>query len=89
MMTAMLARENISANTKLYDLWQVNQDAEYHEAGDAPAEQTVGTAIRLVPTRVTATPELAPGRLIILRPCRDHTFFGTEPTRVGKLRKNC
>jgi hypothetical protein len=38
----------------------VNQDAEYHEAGDAPAEQTVGTAIRLVPTRVTATPELAP-----------------------------
>src|SRR6267143_3892478 len=60
MMTAMLCAENISANTKLYDLWQVNQDAEYHEAGDAPAEQTVGTAIRLVPTRVTATPELAP-----------------------------
>jgi protoporphyrinogen oxidase len=60
MMTAMLCAENIVANTKLYDLWQVNQDAEYHEAGDAPAEQTVGTAIRLVPTRVTATPELAP-----------------------------
>ena len=57
---AMLCAENIIANTKLYDLWQVNQDAEYHEAGDAPAEQTVGTAIRLVPTRVTATPELAP-----------------------------
>ena len=54
MMTAMLCAENIIANTKLYDLWQVNQDAEYHEAGDAPAEQTVGTAIRLVPTRVTS-----------------------------------
>src|SRR5205807_528289 len=40
MMTAMLCAENIIANTKLYDLWQVNQDAEYHEAGDAPAEET-------------------------------------------------
>ena len=60
MMTAMLCAENIIANTNLYDLWQVNQDAEYHEAGDAPSEETVGTAIRLVPTRVTGTPELAP-----------------------------
>ena len=60
MMTAMLCAENIIANTKLYDLWQVNQDAEYHESGDAPSEETVGTAIRLVPTRVTGTPELAP-----------------------------
>src|SRR4051812_29815367 len=60
MMTAMLCAENIIANTKLYDLWQVNQDAEYHEAGDAPAEETAGTSIRLVPTRVTGTPELAP-----------------------------
>ena len=56
MMTAMLCAENIIANTKLYDLWHVNQDAEYHEAGDAPAEETVGTAIRLVPTRVTGYP---------------------------------
>jgi protoporphyrinogen oxidase len=61
MMTAMLCVENILADTKLYDLWQVNQDAEYHEAGDAPAEETIGTALRLVPTRVvTASPELAP-----------------------------
>src|SRR4029077_20386037 len=60
MMTAMLCAENIIANTGLYDLWQVNQDAEYHESGDAPSEETEGTAIRLVPTRVTGTPELAP-----------------------------
>lgn len=60
MMTAMLCTENIMANTRLYDLWQVNGDAEYHEAGDAPSEQTGGSAIRLVPARVTATPELAP-----------------------------
>ena len=60
MMTAMLCVENILADTKLYDLWQVNQDAEYHEAGAAPAEEAHGTALRLVPARVVATPELAP-----------------------------
>jgi hypothetical protein len=59
-MTAMLCAENILADTKLYDLWQVNQDAEYHETGAVPAEEIGGTALRLVPTRVVATPELAP-----------------------------
>ncbi len=60
MMTAMLCVENILADTKLYDLWEVNSDAEYHEGGSAAAEETRGTAIRDVPTRVTAAPELAP-----------------------------
>src|ERR1700694_221209 len=62
MMTAMLCAENILADTKLYDLWQVNGDAEYHEAGTAAAEEdkTPGTALRLVPERVVTAPELAP-----------------------------
>ena len=60
MMTAMLCVENILADTKLYDLWQVNGDAEYHKAGTPAAEKTTGTALRLVPTRVVAAPELAP-----------------------------
>jgi hypothetical protein len=55
----MLCVENILADTKLYDLWQVNGDAEYHEGGEAAAVETAGAAIRLVPTRVTGTPELA------------------------------
>jgi len=59
MMTAMLCVENILADAKLYDLWQVNSDAEYHEAGPAAAEETNGSALRLVPARV-GTPELAP-----------------------------
>ena len=59
MMTAMLCVENILADTKLYDLWQVNGDAEYHEAGEAAVEETQGTALRQVPSRVPATPELA------------------------------
>ncbi len=60
MMTAMLCAENILADTKLYDLWAVNGDAEYHEGGEAAVEQTTGTALRLVPTRVASAPELAP-----------------------------
>ena len=60
MMTAMLCVENILADAKLYDLWQVNGDAEYHEAGPVPIEETIGTGLRLVPTRVVAAPELAP-----------------------------
>lgn len=35
MMTAMLTARNILAGRELYDVWQVNQDAEYIEAGAA------------------------------------------------------
>ena len=59
MMTAMLCVENILAEEKLYDLWQVNGDAEYHEASEGEAEPAHGTAIRLVPMRVAAAPGLA------------------------------
>ena len=31
MMTAMLTVENILAGKNIYDVWKVNQDAEYHE----------------------------------------------------------
>ncbi len=55
MMTAMLCVRNILAESKVYDLWQVNQDAEYHEAGAAGARQEVGaTGLRMVPTRISA-----------------------------------
>src|SRR5260370_22806680 len=59
MMTAMLCAENILADTKLYDLWEVNSDAEYHEAGEASAGETNGTALRQVPSRVPVRPEQA------------------------------
>jgi protoporphyrinogen oxidase len=35
MMTGMLAARNILAGEKKYDLWAVNEDCEYHEAGSA------------------------------------------------------
>jgi len=51
MMTAMLTVENIAAGKRLYDVWEVNQDAEYHErASDGEAAGVSG--VRLVPTRV-------------------------------------
>jgi protoporphyrinogen oxidase len=41
MMTAMLSVENIVAGRKLFDPWRVNQDAIYHEAGEAGAETSL------------------------------------------------
>jgi protoporphyrinogen oxidase len=49
MMTAMLAAKNILADREIYDLWQVNQDAEYHESGERAAEQ----GGRMIPKPVT------------------------------------
>jgi protoporphyrinogen oxidase len=51
MMTAMLCAQNILAGRPVYDLWAVNQDAEYHESGDRGA-QAGATGLRAVPTRV-------------------------------------
>jgi protoporphyrinogen oxidase len=52
MMTAMLAAKNIIAGQELYDLWDVNEDAEYHEGGLRGAEEGEKIAERLVPQKV-------------------------------------
>ena len=41
MMTAMLTVENILAGKRVYDTWCVNEDAEYHEAGDEGADAAI------------------------------------------------
>ncbi|WP_296678610.1 NAD(P)/FAD-dependent oxidoreductase [Novosphingobium sp.] len=46
MMTAMLTVENIKAGERVYDTWCVNEDAEYHEAGDEGAERVLPAAPR-------------------------------------------
>lgn len=53
MMTAMLTVQNILAGKRLYDVWQVNQDAEYHEAGSAGAQATVSDTPRQVQEQST------------------------------------
>lgn len=50
-MTAMLTTHNILSGKRVYDVWQVNQDAEYHESGERPGQGASG--IRQVPSRVT------------------------------------
>jgi protoporphyrinogen oxidase len=52
MMTAMLCAKNIALGQNVYDLWQVNQDAEYHEAGKAGEHQVAAGGLRLVPARI-------------------------------------
>ena len=49
MMTALLTAENILAGEKIWDVWQVNQDAEYHESGE---DRTLAMSERLVPRRL-------------------------------------
>lgn len=47
MMTAMLTVENIKAGQRIYDIWCVNEDAEYHEAGDEGAEKVIAASARV------------------------------------------
>ena len=50
MMTAMLTARNILAGERVYDIWQVNEDAEYHEAGASSAQAALASE-RLVPAK--------------------------------------
>ncbi|MEI6640721.1 MAG: NAD(P)/FAD-dependent oxidoreductase [Novosphingobium sp.] len=66
MMTAMLTVENILAGHRVYDIWCVNEDAEYHEAGNEGAQAAIPAravsedqaaalaSVRDVPTRIVA-----------------------------------
>jgi protoporphyrinogen oxidase len=51
MMTAMLTARNILAGERVYDVWDVNEDAEYHEAGASGIREALRSE-RLVPQRV-------------------------------------
>nr|WP_295890196.1 NAD(P)/FAD-dependent oxidoreductase [uncultured Devosia sp.] len=49
MMTGLLTARNIIAGTPLFDVWGVNEDAAYHEGGEAGVDKIEE---RLVPRRV-------------------------------------
>lgn len=53
MMTAMLTVRNIQAGERVYDVWNVNEDAEYHESG-TEGEKAALASERLVPGRLRA-----------------------------------
>ena len=50
MMTAMLTVQNILAGKRRFDVWQVNEDAEYSEAGYSGAQDALKSE-RLVPKK--------------------------------------
>jgi protoporphyrinogen oxidase len=65
MMTAMLTVRNILAGERLYDVWAVNEDAEYHESGNEGASSRIAmpldedqkaalASVRAVPRRLKA-----------------------------------
>jgi protoporphyrinogen oxidase len=51
MMTAMLTARNILAGQRIHDIWEVNEDAEYHEAGESGTKEALKSE-RLVPRKV-------------------------------------
>lgn len=53
MMTAMLTARNIIAGARLYDIWNVNEDAEYHEAGESGVQDAL-ESVRRVPEKVAS-----------------------------------
>ncbi|MGA1799725.1 NAD(P)/FAD-dependent oxidoreductase [Sphingomonas sp. 4RDLI-65] len=57
MMTAMLTVRNIQAGARVHDIWSVNEDAEYHEAGNEGEQTGIAAAlssVREVPERLKA-----------------------------------
>ncbi|EQD37452.1 Monooxygenase, FAD-binding domain protein [mine drainage metagenome] len=60
MMTALLTVKNILAGKRIFDVWQVNQDAEYHEEENSRHErcsglpQEEGVEERHVPAKVSS-----------------------------------
>jgi protoporphyrinogen oxidase len=58
MMTAMLAVRNIVSGGRRYDIWTVNEDAEYHESGPDPgrdADSAGASGLRAVPRSIRET----------------------------------
>jgi protoporphyrinogen oxidase len=55
MMTSMLTVENIIAGSRRFDVWNVNEDAEYHEAGYEGASDALGSE-RLIPKVISPSP---------------------------------
>ncbi len=53
MMTAMLTVRNIQAGARIHDIWSVNEDAEYHEAG-REGDDAALASLRGVPERLKA-----------------------------------
>jgi hypothetical protein len=54
MMTAMLTVENIAAGSRVYNIWNVNEDAEYHEAGDEGEQEVIAAKVEVTEDQAAA-----------------------------------
>lgn len=54
MMTSMLTVENIEAGKRVYNIWNVNEDAEYHESGDEGEQAQITNEISQEADKVIA-----------------------------------
>ncbi|WP_084355757.1 NAD(P)/FAD-dependent oxidoreductase [Novosphingobium lentum] len=77
MMTAMLTVDNIVAGSRVYDIWCVNEDAEYHEAGDEGAEKVLPARGAAADATPPARPAISADQAAALASVRD------VPTRVA------
>jgi protoporphyrinogen oxidase len=85
MMTAMLTVENILAGRRVYDTWCVNEDAEYHEAGDEGAEVAL-PAREVAATETRALSEDQIAALTSLRGVPER--IASDADDSGKIRKS-
>ena len=72
MMTAMLTVENIAAGARVYDTWCVNEDAEYHEAGDEGAQNAIPARAALTEDQAAALASVrdVPERIVPDKPAK-------------------
>jgi len=74
MMTSMLTVENIEAGSRVFNIWNVNEDAEYHESGEEGERADLGEA----EPKVSKGHQLSDGQAAALKSERD------VPKRIAK-----
>ena len=84
MMTSMLTVKNIIAGEALYDIWNVNEDAEYHEAGSTDSLEAL-KSVRLVPQRVQGDDAQEPKS----RSARPANWLRTSTSRIPASPARC
>lgn len=78
MMTAMLTVENILAGKRVYDTWCVNEDAEYHEAGNEGEQAVIAAGDQVSANQPEETRALSDDQIAAL------TSLRGVPERIAK-----
>ena len=85
MMTSMLTVENIVAGKRIYNIWNVNEDAEYHESGDEGEQDAIAAEpsdAKTISKGGAEAPSITIGQAAALKSERD------VPKRINKGSEN-